>query len=304
MATRDALLARHALKRMTHPPAHATWVTYVRCHDDIGWAIGDEDAGAVGWNGQVHRRFLADFFAGDFPLSFARGARFQEDHRTGSVRTSGMAATLCGIEEALDAGADPAALDDLEGKGADHHDVRLDLALRRLRLLYAIAYGYGGIPLVWMGDELALRDDRGYARDPEHAADNRWLHRPVMDAAAMARRTDPASLEGRAFAGLRRLAEVRRATPALRSGGELRVPEVDDPRILAWSRRHPTGGRLLGLANVADEPASCPAWVVEDLGLADVVDLLAEDPTDVAPVRDGRVTLAPLQVRWLARPPA
>ena len=63
--------------------------TYVRCHDDIGWAITDEDAARVGEDAHLHRRFLADFYAGDFPGSFARGARFQPDPRTGEARTSG-----------------------------------------------------------------------------------------------------------------------------------------------------------------------------------------------------------------------
>ena len=35
----------HALASMPPVPPGAGWVTYVRCHDDIGWAIGDEDAG-------------------------------------------------------------------------------------------------------------------------------------------------------------------------------------------------------------------------------------------------------------------
>ena len=60
-------------------PPGAGWVTYVRCHDDIGWAITDEDAGRVGEDAHLHRRFLSDFYAGEFPGTFARGARFQAD---------------------------------------------------------------------------------------------------------------------------------------------------------------------------------------------------------------------------------
>ena len=40
VATRDAALAQRALSRMARPPSSTTWVTYVRCHDDIGWAVG------------------------------------------------------------------------------------------------------------------------------------------------------------------------------------------------------------------------------------------------------------------------
>ena len=62
----------------------------MRCHDDIGWAITEEDAAAVGEDGYLHRRFLANFYAGDFPGSFARGARFydgpDEVHRQSVAR--------------------------------------------------------------------------------------------------------------------------------------------------------------------------------------------------------------------------
>ena len=88
-------------------PAPTSWVTYVRCHDDIGWAVSDADAAAAGVDGSAHRRFLADFYAGRFPGSFGRGALFQDNPATGDARISGMAASLCGIEAALEAG-DPA----------------------------------------------------------------------------------------------------------------------------------------------------------------------------------------------------
>ena len=79
LATRDVRLAERALSRRRPAPAPTSWVTYVRCHDDIGWAVSDADAGAAGVDGPAHRRFLADFYAGRFPGSFARGALFQDN---------------------------------------------------------------------------------------------------------------------------------------------------------------------------------------------------------------------------------
>ena len=104
LATRDVRLAEAALIRRRPAPVPTSWVTYVRCHDDIGWAVSDADAAAAGLNGFAHRRFLSDFYAGGFPGSFARGARFQDNPATGDARTSGAAASLCGIEAALEAG--------------------------------------------------------------------------------------------------------------------------------------------------------------------------------------------------------
>src|SRR3954463_1323536 len=134
LASRRVALMTHTLRAMPRVPPLSGWVTYVRCHDDIGWAIADEDAAAVGEDGYLHRRFLADFYAGDFPGSFARGARFQVDPRTGEARICGSAAALAGLESA-----------------PDEHAV--ELAVRRILLLYGVAFSYGGVPLIWMGDE-------------------------------------------------------------------------------------------------------------------------------------------------------
>ena len=131
LATRDARLPVQALARRPSPPRRTGWVTYVRCHDDIGWAVGDEDAWATGLDPFDHRRFLASFYAGRHDGSFARGADFQSNPATGDVRTSGSAASLAGLEHAVALG-DPA---------------EVDAALARLELMYAVVYSFGGIPL-------------------------------------------------------------------------------------------------------------------------------------------------------------
>ena len=165
MATRDARLATLVLGRLPAKPASTAWATYLRCHDDIGWAVLDEDAAALGWSGFAHRRFLADFYAGKFPGSFARGEVFQDNPVTGDRRTSGTMASLAGLEDALASG-----------------DTGLvELAVRRILLGHALIFGYDGIPLLYMGDELGMLNDHGYLDDPALAADNRWLHRPAMD---------------------------------------------------------------------------------------------------------------------------
>ena len=44
LASRDVRLAEQALSRRRPAPQSTSWVTYVRCHDDIGWAVSDADA--------------------------------------------------------------------------------------------------------------------------------------------------------------------------------------------------------------------------------------------------------------------
>ncbi|MBM7805182.1 amylosucrase [Geodermatophilus bullaregiensis] len=282
LATGDVRLARQALRRMRPIPPTTTWVTYVRGHDDIGWAITDADAGAVGLDGFAHRRFLNDFYSGRFPGSFARGALFQENEATGDARVSGSAASLCGIEDALERD-DPAAL---------------DAGVRRLLLLYSVAYAFGGIPLLYMGDELALRNDTGYLDDPERAPDNRWMHRPPMDWGAAARRTDPATLEGRVFAAVRRLGEVRRSLLALRGGTEPEVLDAGSDAVLVWRRRHPRSGTFVGVANVSPHPQQVDADTVTGFGTFAQVHA-SDGPLGV---RDGRLTVPGLGWAWFAEP--
>jgi amylosucrase len=189
----------------------------------------------VGEDGHLHRRFLADFYAGDFPGSFGRGARFQPEPN-GEARTSGTAASLAGLEAALEA-----------------RDAReADLAIRRILLLHALAFAHGGLPLVYMGDELGLCNDHAYEADPVRRDDNRWMHRPAMDWEAAERRHDPATVEGRLWAGLRALVDARWSTQALHAHGRSEPVWTGNERVFGLVREH-AGDRLLVLANLSEE---------------------------------------------------
>ena len=274
LASGRADLARVAIDRLPPVPARASWCTYVRCHDDIGWAIDDADARSVGLDGGAHRRYLADFYRGDFWESFGRGTAFATNHETGDERTSGMAATLAGVTAAVTA-------DDAE---------QLDRAIERLLLLHAIAFGFGGIPMIYMGDELALQDDPTWRDDPERSQDSRWAHRPRFDDELAADRHDPSTPAGRVWAGIRRLVDARASCMALHDdGATVRTFDPGSRAVFAWHRSHPRFGELVGLANVGSERFS----VVRPPTLpAGAVDLLAPDDPDIW-------ALAPLQVRWL-----
>lgn len=277
---RTSLMAR-ALERLDRAPPGTVWATYVRGHDDIGWAVTDENAGAVGLDGFAHRRFLNEFYLGRYPGSFARGAFFQENPETGDARISGTAASLAGIERALE-------LDD---------DRELERAIRRLLLLYAVCCSYGGIPLVYMGDEIALLNDRSFADDTGHADDNRWLHRPPMDWTAAERRHDPETLEGRVFGELRRLIVTRASLPALHAEGSVAPLHSDVDAVFAYARVGPRGDRFLGLANFSESSVSCGGWMLANAGLEQPRDALRDD--GVVDRRAGRLHVPALTSCWL-----
>lgn len=73
----------------THFPPwsiNATCATYLRWHDDIGWAVTEEDVAAVGLSGLAHCANRAAFYVGAFLGAFACNAPFETNAATGDVR--------------------------------------------------------------------------------------------------------------------------------------------------------------------------------------------------------------------------
>ena len=84
------------------------------------------------------------------------------------------------------------------------------------------------------------------------------MHRPRLDWAAAQRRHEPASVEGRAFAGIAGMAAARARLAVLQAGTGPEVLDTGDSRVLAFSRRHPGAGPFVALANFSDDPVLLP----------------------------------------------
>jgi len=275
LAAGDTVLARHALSALPAAPSTGTWITYVRCHDDIGWAIDDGDAAAAGLGGWEHRRFLSDYYAGLFPGSPAEGLVFQENPATGDRRISGTAASLTGLGRRR-----------LDPEGG----------VARVLLAHAVVAGWGGVPVVWSGDELALPNDPHWADEPGHERDNRWAHRPRVTDEVAARRHETGSEAARVFDGIAHLARVRAALPELHAAASVHVLPDTDARVLGVVRRH-ASGVMVGLYNVSREHRPVAWRHLQEAGLRTPYDALAGE--QLTPDADGLLWLAPYAARWV-----
>ncbi len=279
LASRDARLMTRALSRFPTKPSNTAWASYIRCHDDIGWAISDEDAASLGWDGFAHRKFLSEFYSGNFPFSFARGGVFQENPQTGDRRISGTTASLAGLEIGL----------------ANKDEKAISLAIERILLGHALVFGYDGIPLLYMGDELGCLNDYSFSQDPDHALDNRWLHRPKMDWKKAERRNDTGSIESRIFRGLRELIRVRKQTPQLHAQVPAIVIDSGHPHIFTHLRPHPSGN-LMCVYNFSEFPQTLTPHLFDTYHIFLPYDLITKR---TANAWDRLVHLAPYDRLWL-----
>ncbi|MFZ3151110.1 MAG: alpha-amylase family protein [Anaerolineaceae bacterium] len=245
MATRNVDLLSQALAERFKIHPETAWVNYVRCHDDIGWTFSDEDAARLGVNGSDHRHFLNEFYRGRFPGSFARGLPFQENPKTGGCRISGTCASLAGLEKALQ----------------EEGPREVGLAIRRIALLYDIVMTIGGIPLIYLGDEIATLNDYSYLDHPDHKDDSRWVHRPVANPQKYAKRNDLDTVEGQMYQRMKQIISFRKQQPAL-ADDTLEVIQTGLPPVLAYAHSDGAQQQLVIFANFSEEPQVVPESVI------------------------------------------
>jgi amylosucrase len=249
LATRKVnLLSASMAKRFQIDP-YCAWVNYVRCHDDIGWTFSDEDAAEKWINGFDHRRFLNAFYTGRFQGSFARGLPFQENPKTGDARISGTCASLAGLEKAL----------------KDETPTEVELAIQRILLLHSVILTIGGIPLIYLNDEIGTLNDYNYRDDPAKAHDSRWVHRPVTNWDRVAKRQDRDTVQGKIFQNLKLLIDLRKSNPVF-SGGVMQVIDTGDESIFGYVRSAGSA-RVLALANFSEVKHTLPANLLRLYGL-------------------------------------
>jgi len=223
VATRNARLLNQGIRSLPDKLDRATWLNYVRSHDDIGLGFDDADIAQAGYEPFAHRRFLIDYFTGAFPDSPARGQPFGRNDKTGDARISGTLASLVGLETAL-ASDDPGAIDS---------------SVEVILLLHSMIMSFGGIPLVFYGDEIGTLNDRAFLDDANKADDNRWMHRPKIDWNKAELRHRHGTPEQRIFEGLQKMIAVRKTIPAFADYNNRELLDSDNPHLFTFMRTNP-----------------------------------------------------------------
>lgn len=211
LATGDVRVMMAAQHVLLEKPYGTSWITYTRCHDDIGLGYDDYMISNAGFNPYEHRRFLMDYYSGNYDGSPARGALFSMNEKTGDARISGSLASLCGLEYALQ----------------KNNAKAIDLAVKKILLMQAHSFFLGGVPVIFYGDESAHINDYSYLQDEGKNYDNRWMHRPVIDWKKNGKFDKPGTIEHIIFTGTQKLIALRK-----------KLPVIADKKNLTWLTPH------------------------------------------------------------------
>jgi len=284
-ATKNARLLNQGIRSLPEKLDRATWLNYIRCHDDIGLGFSDDDIRAVGYEPAPHRRFLVDYYTGAYADSEARGKPFGRNDKTDDARICGSLASLAGLEAAL----------------AHHDHLGIDRAVERILLLHGMLMSFGGIPLLYYGDEIGALNDVSYLEDMGKANDSRWIHRPRIDWEIAELRHTRGSIQERLFDGLKKMIAVRKMTPAFADFNNRELLHVSNPHLFVFLRTLPERDKsVLVVANFDDVPQSL---LIEDLQKPEIPDF--RQVTDLfsgkSPAHsNGSLKVAPRHFHWLS----
>ena len=224
LATGDTRVMLAAQEQLLQKPYGTTWITYTRCHDDIGLGYDDKMIGDAGYNPYEHRRYLKNYYSGVYPNTPARGALFSVNEKTGDARISGTLASLCGLEKAK--------------QSNNKHDI--EISLRKIMLMQAQSFFIGGVPMMFYGDEQGYTNDYSYLDNPDKNYDNRWMHRPQIkwnDAHITA-----GTIENKIFLCTKKLLSIRKSIPMIADKKNLTWINTSNNKVVgflrAWDKKY------------------------------------------------------------------
>ncbi len=220
VATKNTTLLNKGIHSIPEKLERATWLNYIRCHDDIGWGFSDTDIIDAGYDPVLHRRFLVDYYTGNYGMSNAKGFAFGVNKKNGDARISGSLASLAGLETALEQ-ANPEAITS---------------AIKTIILLHSVILSFGGIPLLYYGDSTGTLNDDSYLNDIHKRNDNRWTHRPQLDWDKIERRKQTGTVEYRIFNALKKLIAIRKEIPAFADKNNRELITTNNPHLLVYAR--------------------------------------------------------------------
>ncbi|MBQ9063917.1 MAG: alpha-amylase family protein [Blautia sp.] len=248
VAVRDVSLLKRQIDILASLPRTYIFQNYLRCHDDIGWGLDYPFLANFGIDEAAHKKYLNDFFTGKWPDSFSRGELYNDDPRLRDARLCGTTASLVGVERF----------------GFEGNRPKVNQAVKYDITLHAFMLSLSGIPVLYSGDEIGMLNDYSYKRDPDKAADSRYLHRGSFRWDLAENRNTEGTVQYQLFHALDRMAHIRAAHSVFEAEVPFWTLPTWDSAILGLVRENEEE-KFIGLYNFSEYDKV--AWINEQDGM-------------------------------------
>lgn len=283
VATKKSLLLYKNLRNLPAKPEECSWINYIRCHDDIGLGFEDRYIYEVGWNATDHRRFLLNYFAQKLDWSPSVGQIFMYNPKTGDGRITGSAASLLGLEKGI----------------KTKNDRLINEAIDKIVLLHGVILSYGGIPMIYAGDELGTINDYSYLNEKNKRTDSRWINRPIHNWKAAAAVREQDSIPATIFNKIKHLIAIRKTKPVLADNSPPILYEPNNSHVFVFERKKANANNILVACNFDENDQVIDGSWIEALGYVKKATLKDLVSSETIKMKSGLLILKPYQILWL-----
>ena len=284
IATKKTQLLYKSLMHVPPKPKDCTWINYIRCHDDIGLGYENHLIEELGWNPGMHRKFLLDYYCQRLDWSPATGLLFMYNPKTGDGRITGSAASLLGLEKALTT----------KDQGL------LEESVKKIIMLHGITLAFGGMPLIYAGDEIGTLNDYSFQNDVSKKGDSRWVNRPMQDWETISKLDNENLPQSKIFQTLQKLIKIRKNNTVFADSNNLELYHTGNDHIFSFERNEDQQG-LLVICNFDENPQVIDSSWIKKLGYfskGEPLDLVSNEKVSL---NSGLLELMPHQMMWLLK---
>jgi len=285
IATKKTLLLYKNLENLPGKPAEGTWINYIRCHDDIGLGFEDRYIYEVGWDAATHRKFLLDYYCQNLDWSPAMGQAFMYNPKNGDGRITGSAASLLGLEKGI----------------KENNQEMIKLAVNKLLMLHAIILSYGGIPMIYAGDEIGTLNDYSYLKNKDLKEDSRWANRPKQDWKTVSELDKINTPQTQIFHSLKSLIKIRKNTPVFADNNNLKLHPTPNPHIFMFERTDKSDKDILVICNFDENIQVIDGARITSMGYAAGGKLKDLVKGERITLKSGLLEIKPYQIFWLSK---
>ena len=166
-------------------------------------------------------------------------------------------------------------------------------------MLHGLVLSYGGIPMIYAGDELGALNDYNYLKEEAKKQDSRWVNRPWHHWPTIEKELGKKNgIVAGIYAQLKHLITLRKAFPCLADQNNLDLLDLGNEHVFAFERRGKESCGIIVLANFQDTAQAIDSTFLKNLGYTKkgcLQDVIKGEKTKL---NSGLLEIQPYELLW------